>query len=283
MELDRNQSDKWGGDWTADKMDIFLKYSIAFLEIMKNQKFKILYFDGFAGSGEIKRQGIEKEVEGTAMEVLALSSGKEFDFYYLVELDREKAELLRERVEKKFPGKSGRVHIVDKDCNERLVAFAEFMKRNRNYRALGFLDPFGMRISYSSLKNFEKLGCDMWILFPSGIGVNRMLPRNEARMSDAWYSRISDVTGLSVEEIKNEFYRQSEQLSLFGQPPLQKKPGSIDQIVQIYRAQLNKIWEYVSEPFAMKNSTNSVMFHFLLASQNKNAAKIANDIIKSKS
>jgi len=42
----------FGGDWTKIKIEILVEYAKAYLVIMKDRKFfKLMYFDGFAGSG----------------------------------------------------------------------------------------------------------------------------------------------------------------------------------------------------------------------------------------
>ena len=50
---------KWGGKWTEEKLDAFEKYVRAYLTIMNNYRdvygWKLLYFDGFAGSAEFDR------------------------------------------------------------------------------------------------------------------------------------------------------------------------------------------------------------------------------------
>ena len=43
---------EFGGDWTKTKIEILVEYAKAYLQIMsKRTYFKLLYFDGFAGSG----------------------------------------------------------------------------------------------------------------------------------------------------------------------------------------------------------------------------------------
>lgn len=48
-------SDSWGGRWTEEKLDAFEKYVNAYLTIMNSYRekydWKLIYFDGFAGSG----------------------------------------------------------------------------------------------------------------------------------------------------------------------------------------------------------------------------------------
>jgi hypothetical protein len=45
---------EFGGNWTKIKIEILIEYAKAYLSIMKSRKFfKLLYFEGFAGSGEL--------------------------------------------------------------------------------------------------------------------------------------------------------------------------------------------------------------------------------------
>mgnify|MGYP006170064403 CR=1 FL=1 len=40
-----------------------------------------------------------------------------------------------------------------------------------------------------------------------------------------------------------------------------------------------KLFKFVSKPYILKNSSNSVMFHFLMVSNNESAVKVANEIV----
>ena len=45
-------SQKFGGNWTEEKLNIFTSYLDAYLIALQNQKFKKIYIDAFAGTGE---------------------------------------------------------------------------------------------------------------------------------------------------------------------------------------------------------------------------------------
>jgi three-Cys-motif partner protein len=47
-------SQKFGGNWTEEKLNIFTSYLDAYLIALQNQKFKKIYIDAFAGTGEIE-------------------------------------------------------------------------------------------------------------------------------------------------------------------------------------------------------------------------------------
>ena len=52
------ESSSWGGQWTEEKLDAFEKYVNAYLTIMnvykERYRWKLIYFDGFAGSSAIR-------------------------------------------------------------------------------------------------------------------------------------------------------------------------------------------------------------------------------------
>lgn len=276
--LNEPKSGRWGGGWTLEKIQIFLKYLKAYLQIMKAQCFELIYFDGFAGSGKIELNSeYESLIESVALQVLAIDEPKPFDIYYLVELDEKKAKQLKVKAVQKFPRK--KVHVVAQDCNNKLVSLSKYLTDNKYSRALAFIDPFGMQIKWASLETFKDLGCDMWILVPTGVAVNRMLT-NDGDIKDSWKGKLEDFFGLPQEEIMKRFYQTKTDLTLFGEVSHgQKMENSIQKIIDLYRGRLESIWKFVSEPFPMHNRTGSIMYHFILASQNKAGKKIADEII----
>ena len=108
----------WGGAWTEDKLDTFEKYVRAYLTIMNKYRdlynWKLIYFDGFAGSGSrsidntdddsdnmilelFENHYIQSEdismYKGAAERVLDIQQ-KGFDYYYFIDkvVDAKKAE-----------------------------------------------------------------------------------------------------------------------------------------------------------------------------------------------
>ena len=271
---------EFGNEWTKSKIEILEKYTLAYLQIMKSRKyFELIYFDGFAGTGEIQ---IEKEkVEGAAKKILSIEKPRKFDMYYFVELDTEKAQLLEDLVNKDFEEKKDSIFINSSDCNKKLLDLATYLKKpeNKMCRVLAFIDPKGMQVLYQSLEAFKDIqGVDLWILLPTGIGTNRLLTK-KGKLKQEWVKRLNMHLGISKKEIQNRFYKT--QGDLFNpEGKLVKEEKAISTIIALYKEKLNNIWDYVSNPYAMKNNKNSTMFHFLLASNNSKAIDIANDIIR---
>lgn len=274
---------KFGGNWTEQKIKIVVDYAKAYLTIMnKYPQFKTLYFDGFAGSGDIFKSDKTdiNIIKGTALRVLEVNHPRTFDMYYFVEKAEKNRSELEAAISKEFPEKRSKCSIVNEDCNIKLLSMSNFLKNNKNYRVLAFIDPYGMSVNWSSIKILKGLGIDLWILVPTGMGINRLL-KNDYNISDSWLNKLETFLGLPRDEILKYFYKQKSTLTLFGQEDMiEKEKDAIEKAGKLYRKRLNEVFDFVSEPFKMKNSTGTIMYHFMMASNNKAAQKIANDIIK---
>lgn len=270
---------QFGGTWTEAKMEIIVSYAQAYLTIMNKQPWaKTIYFDGFAGSGLINSKEDGEFKKGTALRILDIVEPRPFDIYYFVELNEKYKALLESHIQSSYFGRNA--HVVKADCNEKLGKLAGYLKDNRDYRALAFIDPYGMSVNWQSIEAVKGLGVDLWILVPTGLGVNRLL-NNQGRIPPSWLNKLEQFLGIGKEEILAHFYRQQE--SLFGDDViLQKEGNAIMRIGELYRKRLNQVFEYVSDSFVMRNNNSSIMYHFMMATNNATALKIANQVIKPK-
>lgn len=251
------------------------------LTIMKSQAWaKTLYFDGFAGSGIIDTDKFDELQKGTALRILDLEDSYKFDICYFVELNENHKNELEKRVNENYFGRNA--HVVRADCNEKLLSMSKFLRENKNYRALTFIDLYGMSVDWSSIESLKGLGVDLWILVPTGMGVARML-KNNGDISDSWFTKLEKFLGITREEITNHFYKKKVVNTLFGEESLTiKEANTVQKVGELYKERLNTIFKFTSESFVMKNTTNSIMYHFMMATNNPNALKIANDVIRPK-
>lgn len=79
---------KFGGEWTEEKLNIFTCYLEAYLVALQHQKFKKIYIDAFAGTGKIETRDGDRYLEGSAQ--LALSANKKFDQYFFIEFEQKR-------------------------------------------------------------------------------------------------------------------------------------------------------------------------------------------------
>lgn len=289
----------WGGAWTEKKLDAFEKYVNAYLTIMNrnSHKFgwKLIYFDGFAGSGSRSEQNEQSSVlmkdlfdqkditsselnvyKGAAERVAALDKKGGFDYYYFIDYDYEASEALKTKLSKyNLDNPQFRVG----DANEYLKEMAEFLKTNTKYRGLILLDPFGMQVDWDSISQFKDLKVDMFVLIPTGMIVNRLLDRKGKLL---YTDKLESFFGLPKEKIQKMFYQEHQEQNLFGEEEtiIEKINHPIQKIAEIYIQQLKTMFKYVSpKPLVLKNSKNVPIYHFAFASQNQTAVKIAQDII----
>lgn len=275
---------QFGGDWTKTKIEMLVEYARAYLTIMKKHHYwRTLYFDGFAGSGIIIKDDKEnfKAYLGAARRIVEIDDPKSFDAYYFVEKNPENFKQLNASTKEQFPNKS--IFVVKDDCNEKLKSMAEYMKKpkgERDYdKVLAYIDPFGMQLEWSSIEALKGIGADAWILIPTGMGVNRLLKIN-GEISETWLKRLEVFLGIPGDQIKKDFYKEETVLTLFGEEKKKSKTEkTADKASELYKNRLNEIFNYVSEPMALKNAHNSTMYHLIFVSNNAAALKIATDII----
>lgn len=291
----------WGGQWTEDKLDAFEKYVNAYLTIMNSHRGnyrKLIYFDGFAGSGsrnEVKKEPNsellqdlfrdcsieEKELDtykGAAERVLSIAQ-QGFDFYYFVDKDKESSLKLHELL---APFENDKTLVYrNSDANKQVELLAKAMHDDGNLAALVLLDPFGMQVDWKSIELLKGTRTDLWILIPTGVIVNRLLDR-KAELTHM--DKLTSFFGKDESFLKDYFYKKKTVDTLFGEKEIiEKVKKPIEKIAELYIEQLKTIFEHVTEkPLVLYNSRKTPIFHFACASNNSTAIKIASQIINKK-
>ena len=120
----------FGGDWTENKIEILVEYARAYLTIMNSFvtrfNWKLLYFDGFASSGQIIKGNIENQkiIVGAATRILEIEKPRPFDLYFFVDKETENVTMLKQSTESLSTTKKN--HIVNTDCNEKIQSMSKF-------------------------------------------------------------------------------------------------------------------------------------------------------------
>ncbi len=282
---------EWGGPWTEKKLDAFEQYVTAYLTIMnKHPYWQTIYFDGFAGSGKrkVKKQSDpilfpisdeeQKVYRGAAERVIRMEPPYTFDYYYFVEESGARLKKLEDRLTDIPESKDKILVFRPKDCNEELISLAGALKSGK-YASLVLLDPFGMQVNWEAIESLAGTRSDVWLLLPTAVIINRLLDRKGELKN---LKRLESFFGLSEEEIRKEFYFQTGQTSFIDDMDehIKKVVNPINKIASLYIKRLKTIWKFVSDPaLKLNNRKGAPLFHFIFASNNKNAQKIANYII----
>jgi three-Cys-motif partner protein len=141
-----------------------------------------IYFDGFAGTGElpmgIDDGGLLRDVE--ELDTLAAGSARRalevdpwFSRYVFVEQSPGKAKELKD-LQTEFADRADRIEVIRGNANEEVVKFCNHTDWQRS-RAVMFLDPFGNQVDWSTIARIAKCNIDLWYLFPAHLGVNRQI------------------------------------------------------------------------------------------------------------
>lgn len=275
---------RFGGNWTEQKLNVLEKYLAAYTTALKNSPFKTAYIDAFAGTGY--RTEREEGVAGSPMlfgdlvaeEPQQLLDGSvaralrvvpPFHTYIFIEKSADRASSL-ETVRTQNPGKDIRAKKGDANGVIRALCNTNWSK----HRAVLFLDPYGMQVEWDTIKAIaETQAIDMWLLFPLGIGVNRLLPRS-GKIPEGWRRRLDLLLGTS--DWYDAFYHVEREPTLFGDKEFVVK-ATHEAIGRYFVNRLETAFSggVSKNPLVLKNSANCPLYLFCFAAGNPKGARIA--------
>ena len=293
IDMEKSTDNIFGGEWTQKKLQVLEEYLERYNTALKNQPFRRIYIDAFAGTGYTSipkrgknskrtqsippliqlfdskmQQDSEKLLEGSAR--IALQTEIPFDEYFFIEKDTMFAEKLKE-LKSDFPNQ--KITILNGDANDEIIKIcqSEFYSGTR---AVVFLDPYGMSLNFNTLRALARTkATDVLNLVPLGIAINRLLTKS-GEIPEAWRLRLNEILG--TDDWYSELYQSKNQIDLFGQVQESFVKKSIEHIGQYYIDRLKGIFAGVVEkPGILKNSTNNHMYLLCFAAANPKGSDVA--------
>ena len=279
---------QFGGQWTEEKLNRIKKYLSAYMTIFKNNprasKLNTIYVDAFAGTGYRNPEKVSKDSlplfddndainlqKGSAQ--IALESVPPFNEYIFVEQSPEYAEEL-EKLRLNFYQYYDKITIVQKDANSYIQSWCK-NKDWRFNRAVVFLNPYGMAVDWKTIEIIAQTqAIDLWLLFPLGQAVNRLLTKNSPPKG-VWADRLTKFFGTN--DWEEAFYRKKKQMSLFDttDQPLVKE-ANFDSIGNFFIKRLKTVFAKVADtPLPLCNSRNVPIFLLCFAASNPKGAPTA--------
>jgi three-Cys-motif partner protein len=211
---------KFGSAHTEEKLGKLDEYLKAYSMALKHQEFRLIFFDAFAGTGDIQiaseaslLEGVDDYspfIKGSAHRALQL--GEAFDEYIFVENSRSKTRALNE-LKSEYPGIADRISIRHADANDELLKFCAQTDWSK-CRAVVFLDPYGNQVKWKTIEAIA-LTCaiDLWYLFPAGLGVHRQIGK-DAKVHSTHEGSLDEVFG--TKEWREAFIEEQDSEDLFG-------------------------------------------------------------------
>jgi len=195
------------GFWAEYKYRLVWNYAKVFSLSMKAKWDSLVYIDLFAGAGHSKIKGTSRIIPSSPLLVLDLPN--RFNKYIYCDIDGEKLEALKQRINRKYS--SVDVSYVEDDVNENIHnIFSHIPIHNRNFKVLSFcfIDPYRMKnLHFQTIKKLSEKFVDFLVLIPSYMDAHRNLIYyiNESN------STIEDFTG-SVKWRENWLLAEKERI-----------------------------------------------------------------------
>lgn len=289
---------RFGGDWTTRKLDVLAHYLRSYTTALKNKSFEKVYVDAFAGTGyrvtgatdEVGKESgeplfpdlAEEEpqtlLDGSARR--AIGTEPPFDRYVFIERSAARCAAL-EALRSEFQHLGRSIKIRQGDANDEIQKLCSGDWRWR--RAVLFLDPYGMQVEWKTLEAVARTqAIDLWLLFPIGMGVNRLLTKS-GDIPESWRRRLTLLLG--TEDWYEEFYKVETKPTLFGDYESRLVKASTDTIFRYCNQRLQTIFAGVAEePGVLRNSRNNALYLLCFAVGNPRgkavALRIANHLLK---
>lgn len=268
---------KFGGEWTQEKLTRLQLYLRAYMQAMKNQPFKLVYVDAFAGTGYVSPTSDEEELplfeifdaeepksflQGSA--TIALEIDPPFHQYTFIDRKLEHVAEL-ERLKGEYPDLASRIEIKQGDANIEVQRLCSNWVRTD--RAVLFLDPYGMQVEWSTLLAIAKTrAIDLWLLFPSAIAVNRLLTK-DGQISVGWKRRLDLLFG--SDEWFQRFYVTRTEQDLFGSREITQRQATLDAIEGYFIEKLKSIFPKVAEnPLSLSTPDGRPLYLLCFAASN---------------
>lgn len=291
MKKRNPHSDKghaFGGSWTKDKLGVLAEYLSAYTTALKDQPFKKGYIDAFAGTGyraasrdrdglaggelpfpDLAERDPQELLEGSA--ALALRTRPPFDHYLFIERNPARGAQL-EKLKARFPELARNIKIQVGDANVEIRKLCTLDWRR--HRAVLFLDPYGMQVEWATIEGIAATkAIDLWVLFPLGMGVNRLLKKS-GEIPQAWRARLDVLLG--TERWYEEFYEFQSSPTLFDEGAERVVRASTEVIGRYFNERLRSLFAGVAdEPRVLRNSKRSPLYLLCFAVGNAKAAPVA--------
>jgi three-Cys-motif partner protein len=278
-----NMTYQFGGNWTENKLAVMQRYFSAYAQALKNQPFAKWYVDAFAGTGQrseakanTKNQAPLFESDEPEFAIIkdgsvrvALAIDPAFGNYVFNEQSKNHAAEL-EKLKQEFPNR--KIEIRQGDANEFLQSVASTTNW-KSTRAAVFIDPYGMQVSWETLKALSATkSVDIALLFPTG-PLTRVLTR-DGDIPEEWVNRTNDHLGPC--DWRDAVYEQTSEDDLFSNAVLKtEKTLTPDGLRQFVAKRLATIFPYVSETqLELKNSKGATLYHLFIICANPVPAAI---------
>ena len=278
---------RYGGPWTQIKHDALERYLAFYTSALRFQPFDLWYVDAFAGSGDrivegtagglfegIASHPAEIRLDGSA--TIALNVSPPFQRLVFIENNPSRHEALL-RLQAAHPERAIECYRDDANVLVRAICKGNRWRApraaGRSARAVLFLDPYGMQVEWQTLQSIrETRSVDLLYLFPIG-GILRQAALDLSKVDPHKDAAITRIYGTS--RWREEWYSESRQGDLLKAAPTILRHATNQQIEAGFKARLETLFPYVSDPLPLLTSRGAKLYSLFLAASNDSPRALA--------
>ena len=279
---------EFGSVSTDLKLELLQAYLKAFTRALRAKFNYLWYIDAYAGTGrrtvkilardpDLLDEGVEAEIiqrRGSAQ--IAIDTDPAFNRLIFIDLNRRHVTALKE-LKQKYETVKRRIDVVRQDAN---VAICELIKGHNfaGTRAVMFLDPYGLSVSWETLEAVAETGAiDVWY-FVSLEGLFRQAAHDQAKINDKKRAAITRMLGTADWEA--DWYAVRPSHDLFGNNDSSQRVADIDAMEAYVQKRLEVLFAKVLPPLRLKNKAgvNSAALFFAISNTDGRAIGLATRI-----
>jgi three-Cys-motif partner protein len=160
------------------------------------------------------------------------------------------------------------------DANDALLAWLGSGVDWRRHRAVVFLDPFGMQVSWATIEALARTkSIEVIINFPLAMAIQRLLTKS-GQIPPTSRAALDNVFGSP--NWAQIVYGESE--GLFG-PQASKLADAGPRLLEWHRQRLKNVFGHVSTPRLIKNTRGNPLYYLIWAGPNEKGLKGADYIL----
>jgi len=264
------------GEWAKEKLDFLSHYGPVALTATARMPQRY-YVDLFAGPGLNRVRNGTEEFDGSPLRVIELSSDRapvvHFTEAWLVNRDRRDHSALEHRIQRRIDEHRShlavdRIHCIRGDANARVRSILD-ATNPRSYM-LVFADMESPKqcpwSSIASLRTHRSHGSvDLYILFPLGMALKRLMSRN-------------NETVLEATPVLDAFFGTDAWRALLALRQIDSQANSEELgrgLLELYIRQLHQHWKHVDVVGTIARGTNHRLYKMLFASNHDAGKRIA--------
>jgi three-Cys-motif partner protein len=180
------------GPWAKEKLNALQRYLDYYTKVLKNQPWRTIYVDAFAGGGQSVIRAaptsdqmplLETEGDVGQFELIngsprvALELANPFARYVFIEPDAGRAAEL-EMLRREYAG-SPQIDIRHESADAGILWLLGQNISRRTHRGIAFLDPFGAGLDWMTIQRLAGTGLfEVVVNFALNMAIQRMLPNS---------------------------------------------------------------------------------------------------------